>query len=126
MRVEIEGVEQLRATLRRAEGRAVPLLSAALYAEAENIMSASREQVPVDTGALRASGTVQLPSAGPTGVEVEFGYGGAASEYAVIQHERMDYRHTVGKPKFLEGPTLEAAFGMASRLAARIGGLFSR
>lgn len=124
--VEIEGVAQLAATLNRIGREAPAALGAALYQEAESIMRDSRPLVPVDTGVLRASGVVGLPDLTPTGASVEFGYGGAANQYATIQHERMDYRHASGEAKFLERPTLEAASGMGARLAARIQRIFHR
>ena len=118
--IEITGTERLNAVLRAAPARAVAGLSAALFREGNEIMSASRELVPVDEGTLRGSGTVMAPQASVSGVEVEFGYGGAASDYAVVQHERMDFRHASGGPKFLESPTLEAANGMGARLARTV------
>ena len=54
-------------------------------------------------------------------VVVGIWYGdGPAKDYAVPQHERTDFKHTTGGPKYLERPVLEAAGGMARRLASRI------
>ena len=111
------GVEQLKMALAKRVNEAPSAMGQALYVEAERIMTESRERVPVDKGPLRGSGIVLLPEINANGAEVEFGYGGAASEYAVIQHERLDYSHTVGEAKFLERPTLEAADGLEARLA---------
>lgn len=118
MNVTIEGVEELKALLHRYSDRAAPAMGSALYEEANNIMRDSKAEAPVDLGVLRASGTVKSPEVSANGVMVEFGYGGAASAYAWIQHERMDYNHTVGNAKYLEGPALRAANGMGARLAA--------
>lgn len=117
---EISGLPALTAALARVGVEGLPAMAAALYVEAEKIMAVSKERVPVDTGVLRASGHVELPHVSGTGVEVDFGYGGAAERYAWIQHERMDYQHSHGGPKYLEGPCLEAVSGMEVRVAARV------
>ena len=126
MRVELVGTENLQRLLMQGQRNAVPLLASALYEEAEKIMRVSKDLVPVDEGTLMGSGHVQAPNVGATDVEVEFGYGGAAKAYALIQHERMDYNHRTGQAKFLEQPTLEAAIGMGARLARHLGRLFGR
>lgn len=118
--VQIDGIPELRRALERAKDRAPVALASALLIEAEGAMRESRELVPVDTGALRASGTVLAPRITPTGAEVEFGYGGVASDYAVIQHERSDLAHTVGQSHFLSVPVLQRASGMGSRMARTV------
>ena len=93
----------------------------ALYEEGQQIMTRSKaEFVPVDTGTLRASGQVGQPVHSPGRVSVELGYGGAASAYALVQHERTDFQHPVGQSKYLEQPVNEAAAGFGQRIAARI------
>lgn len=124
MNITIQGVGELKALLNRYSDRAVPAMGAALYEEANTIMRDSKMEAPVDTGALRGSGTVKNPQVSPGGVMVEFGYGGAASDYAWIQHERLDYNHPTGNAKYLEGPTLRAASGMGARLAAMVRRIF--
>ena len=60
--------------------------------------SSSSKGVPVDTGTLRASGTVE----GPDNLNfVVLGFGGPAAPYALVQHERTDYSHTVGEARYL-------------------------
>lgn len=119
----ITGTEQLRAALMRVGTDARPQIATALYQEAEEIMAVSKEQyVPVDLAILKASGHVQLPEMDGNDITVKLGYGGAAKDYAVIQHERMDFKHPVGGPKYLERPLLAAASGLAKKLADRIRG----
>lgn len=60
--------------------------------------SAPGKGVPVDTGALRSSGTVEGPD--PRNLVV-IGFGGQAAPYALKQHERTDYSHTVGEARYL-------------------------
>lgn len=111
-------MEPLREALAALGAAAAPAAARALYQEAERIMTASKEIVPVLTGALRASGVVLLPEVSATNVSVELGYGGPAAPYAVYVHENVMARHKEGQQaKFLERPMLEAAEGMEGRLA---------
>lgn len=109
----------LEAVLTALADRATPAAVRALYQEAEAIMTASKGIVPVDTGALRASGHVELPEThAGVGVSVTLGYG---TSYAVYVHEDVMLHH---KPptqaKFLERPMLEAAAGLEERLATAL------
>jgi hypothetical protein len=64
---------------------------------ANEIKNLSQVRCPVDTGTLRASARIEIK-----GNTIEFGYGGAASDYATIQHENLQFHHPVGQAKFLE------------------------
>ena len=117
---EIDGIPQLRAALERAKDRAAPAMAAALLIEAEGAMRESRELVPVDDAILKGSAVVLPPEFTLTGVSIDFGYGGTAADYAVIQHERTDLSHTVGQSHFLSQPVLQRASGMGNRMAATV------
>lgn len=120
--VQVTGVKNLEAILRRAGKRGPMLLTMALLEEGENIMTQSKEIVPHDTGALAASGRVYGPFIDAnSNIEVVLGYGDTSVKYAVPQHERLDYRHAPGrKAKYLEGPAVRAVRGMAGRIANRM------
>ena len=121
MRINITGDEKFQQFLRTRPDVAVKALAGALEVEAETIMTASKRIVPVDVGTLRGSGHVQPSETHGTKVSVEMGYGGAASAYALIQHERTDYHHSGDQQaKYLEQPVLEAAAGFEHRTASRI------
>lgn len=93
----------------------------ALYFEGELIMTRSKEEfVPVDLGTLKNSGMVSPPEFSGNAVVVELSYGGAASDYAIIQHENLEFRHKVGGAKYLERPLKEATAGMLRRIAASL------
>ena len=65
----------------------------------EYIAEISKEQVPVDTGALRDSCEVTLDDSRLAGV-VSYN-----TDYAVDQHENLTYgHHNGGNAKFLENP----------------------
>lgn len=120
VRIEITGVERLQRALTEAGARANEGAAAGLTRVAETIISDAVPLVPVDTGTLRASHLVQPPEMSESNVTVTFGFGGAASDYAVVVHERMDVHHPVGQAKFLEEPTLAHADTLANELAAHI------
>lgn len=99
-----EAVRRIVAITGRAPMEAV---GKALYRAGEIIIADSNELVPVDEGTLRASAVVQLPEMTSDGVEVALGYGGAASDYAIVQHEALDFAHpNGGQAKFLETATV--------------------
>ena len=64
---------------------------------------------PVDVGILRNSGHVAGPFFDSGRIWIRLAYGGAAGAYAIVQHERLDFRHTVGEAKYLERPLLAHA-----------------
>lgn len=96
-------------------------MGAALWREGVKIMNAAKALTPVQTGVLKTSGLVQLPEITNDGVSVTLGFGGAASEYAEVQHEEASYYH---KPptqyKYLEQPLLEASQDMGFRIAKEL------
>jgi hypothetical protein len=60
---------------------------AALYDESVAIINKSVPITPLDNGDLRRSAFVTMPQFTGNTVEVELGYGGLASQYALIVHE---------------------------------------
>lgn len=107
-KIEVEGVEKLQKMLKVGGQQAMTATARALYTEANKIFFDSQAQVPIDTGALRASGMVTKPYFVGNTATVEIGYGGAAAPYALIVHEDLEANHEVGKAKFLEDPLTKA------------------
>jgi hypothetical protein len=70
-----------------------------LEACAIELKGRSQALCPVDSGTLRGSAVVDVQ-----GNTVTVGYGGAASAYALVQHENLHFHHPVGQDKFLEQP----------------------
>ena len=91
-----------------------------LYREAEELMAESKPEVPVDTGALRASGYVEPPQINGNRVTVRCGYGGSAASYALYVHEDLQAHHETGNAKFLENPFNRRLPGLSGRMAARL------
>lgn len=96
-------------------------LRTALAAETQIMFAASQRIVPVDTGTLRRSGIIMPPRSEGRNIVVILGYGGAASAYALRQHEDLSFRHKRGKSaKYLERPVMERTKNLEIRLAGRI------
>lgn len=94
-RVAVSKIKRYEAALQDAVGEY-------LYQIGEEIMtdvkaSGPGRGVPVDTGTLRNS--LRVVRRDPTHVDLVAG--GASAQYALVQHERTDYRHTVGEPRYL-------------------------
>jgi hypothetical protein len=96
-------------------------LRTALMAESQIMFAASQRIVPVATGTLRRSGIILPPRSEGNHIVVEMGYGGAASAYALKQHEDLNLRHAEGKAaKYLENPVRERVPNLELRIAGRM------
>jgi hypothetical protein len=119
LEISVAGSDRLTALLRALASVGPEHLAGALYEEAEAIKTESQALVPVDTSVLKNSAFVATEGRGDTFV-AQVGYGGAAAEYAVIQHEDLTFYHDDGQAKFLEQPALEHAKDLGERLVARM------
>lgn len=122
----MEGVDDLRRALKKAGALAPTALASAMVVEQEVVMSIAKPRTPVDKGPLRASGTVLPPEVSGTSITVASGFGGAAKQYAVVQHEDLSLSHSVGQSKFLESAFNERKSGMGKRLALGVGKALGR
>lgn len=120
MPFRITGLGQMDATIRTIALELPKRAAAALYLEANIIMTESKRIVPVDTGALKASGFVADPEFQRRNIRVMMAYGGAAKEYAIYVHEILRNKHPHGQAKYLEVPLHAAQKNLGARLAARI------
>ena len=119
--LSVSGFRRLIGYLESKVERVPTVLDKALYAEATLIFNESQKIVPVDTGALRASGQV-IAGKG----EAIIGYGGPAASYALFVHEGgpKNWSRPGKSDKYLEIPFMAALPGFAERLAARMRGEF--
>lgn len=119
--IRIHGGTQLAQKLRRAASGGLPTVTGVLQREAEAIITAAKQQyVPVETGALRASGFVAPPQVSGNAVAVVMGFGGPAAPYALVVHEDLTKQHPVGSAKYLEIPFKARVAGMPAVLKARL------
>lgn len=120
-RFELEGADELEATLKRAGEQAGHAVGQAIYEEATLIFNQSQILVPVDTGALRGSGGVSAPQNTSDGVAVDIFYGGPAAPYALYVHEiQGNYHEPPTQAKYLEQPLMERLPEISRNLARRI------
>lgn len=120
--IEWQGLEEILGKLSAVPAQALRAAGGSLYRQGEAIMARSKQDfVPVDLGVLRDSGYVAMPQYDGQGVTVEIGFGGAAADYAVVQHEDVSLHHpNGGEAKYLEKPLLEHAQHLVADVAADV------
>lgn len=92
---------------------------AGTHAALDHLATVSQKQVPIDTGALKASCSVRVGAGGASGV-VSYD-----TPYAIIQHEKTGYSHPGGgKAKYLEDPANDG--GVQGQMRDLIAAEFSR
>lgn len=118
---KLTGQEQVKRFLARVAKKAPDAAGQGLVIIAEEIMATSKRVfVPVRKGILRSSGHVQPVVRRGKDISVDLVYGGAASAYAVVQHENMSYVHKIGEAKYLSKPLNQAVPGIPRKLAAHV------
>lgn len=86
-----------------------------LLLSAEYVLQQSQQVVPLDESPLLQSGTASVDEASLTGM-VSYD-----TPYAVVQHERLDYRHAPGRTaKYLEGPLNASRAEVLALIAAQM------
>lgn len=89
---------------------------AAVQEAAEHLLEESNRTVPIEESTLLKSG-----EASSEGLTAQVSYGGAASAYAVVQHERTKFRHDAGRrSKWLQLTFQERASQVQQWLAMSI------
>ena len=138
IRVKMLGAREMVATLKKIAEKFPDRVGAAIYREAQIEMTEAKRRTPVSPtaaqframgrsmpkglvpGTLRASGQVHDPERRGNTISVTLSFGGAAIDYAIVQHERLDFFHTTGQAKFLESVLNESRPYMAARIARRV------
>lgn len=103
----VDGEADWKARVMQLAGpEAMQRVGGGLYRGGQAIIADAVDLVPVDEGVLRDSAIVQEPVVNGDEVSVELGFGGAASDYAIEQHENLGLQHpNGGQAKFLETAT---------------------
>lgn len=116
----LKGGPELQQRLRQLQRVTTQAAAAGLYAAANNIMTESIQEAPLDMGPLRSSRYVGKPEVKSGSLSVELGYGGAATAYVKVQHEDTSLNHPEPgtKAKFLEDPVSRAVSDFAATVAA--------
>lgn len=114
------GLKEMQDNLHAVQRRTREAMTLAAVKHANRVMDASGALVPVETGALMISGEVLEPEVTDSGVTVDLVYGTSepTSNYAIVQHERLDFNHpNGGQAKYLEQPLLAMADDLTQELA---------
>ena len=123
MEVIFPDLERIQRAIIASGPAGVKAAARALRNEAQEAFAVSQDEVPVDTGALKASGRVR-PEVGVyergNELSVELTYGGTAMEYAIIVHENLESFHPHGKAKYLEDPMSRQVQGISGRIADKV------
>ena len=117
LRVEIDGVAEVRKKLAKATKAYERAMAAAQYATALDIDALAVQMVPVDFGRLRSSHYVAPPTFKSSSLpETEIGFG---TNYAVPVHEVTQVFHRVGRPKYLRRAVEFLPGGVLGNMAKR-------
>jgi hypothetical protein len=93
----VTGLEEVIKELNRRAQAIQNATEQSLQEVALDVIGKARELAPLDTGDLRGSGYAKVE-----GLNVELGF---TAPYALIQHERLDFKHPRGgQAKYLEQP----------------------
>lgn len=98
LRIRLAGSAKLAQQLQKAGAIAQQAAGAAAYNVGLAVLRRAVRNAPKKWGVLRGSGYVTRPDAQG---RVTVGFGGPAKAYAWIQHERLDFHHSEGGPKYL-------------------------
>lgn len=125
--IEVTGLRDVAAVLLAGQKNVLDATKQALYAEAQVVLAESKRQVPFRYGALSGSGMVHEPYSVGNKAAVEISYGGAAVDYAFVQHENLNFRHAPGrKAKYLEDPVVDAQGRLAQRIRLLVAHILRR
>jgi hypothetical protein len=105
-----------------------------MYQFAEEVMTDSKEVVPVLTGALMNTGKVFPPVEDDSSITVELGYGDESVDYALYVHEELqspkghpiNWTRSGSGPKYLQNPFDQKSDQLAPRLAKATSDAFSK
>lgn len=112
---ELEGDEEMMDKTRRLFPIYQDAAGKGAQTWADDVMNSSkREYVPVDTGALKASGYSEDATTTDVSITLELGY---SQNYAAPVHENMAARHEVGQAKYLEIPLIIKSGELLPRIA---------
>lgn len=105
IRVRTTGLDQLSARLNQLAQNLPDAVGQELYRDMVGVMFESQKIVPYEFGDLHDSGEVDRPEVTSTRASVKSHYGSATVDYALIQHENLEYHHPQGgQAKFYEVP----------------------
>lgn len=132
--MDVSGADEALAELKRLGKAGQDATKQVFGAWTREVVAAAKPETPVDPedgGELRASVRATKPTVTRTGlVSASVVAGGAplrkslgghkANVYAIVQHERLDLKHSQGGPKFIERPFMRKLAQLPARLLEAI------
>lgn len=126
--IKISGIPELAKAMKANGDEMKRAMAEAIFECANNVATRSFHLTPIDTGNLRSTqDLVKQKSVDQAQIRAEVSYGGptkngqGGANYALIQHERLDYNHPGGgQAKYLEQPFLEETAGWPASLVRLI------
>lgn len=114
-------IQELTGLLTAMQRDSVTAVSRALTEEAQLVIRDSNQLAPWLSRTLIQSATIMPPETRGPVVNVRLGYGGAASAYALIQHEKFPKKKKPGRMwHFLALPMMRHALPLQSRVSAAL------
>lgn len=110
--ISVTGIDKLLGQLQRMTGASDRASKNGFRRGARTMLAASQQLVPVDTGALQASASVE-----ENDDELRIVY---KEPYAAIVHEKMSLKHPDGQAKYLEQAVNEGLDAMTEELGAAL------
>jgi hypothetical protein len=127
VKVALHGGNALRKQMRLLRDGGRMAIARGIYEVAHEIMGESKGIVPYEHGHLQETGDVGMPETVAGRIQVTMGYGGVAVDYAIRQHENMEYKHAPGKQaKYLENPTMRRKGEIPKRITSIMASQFRR
>jgi hypothetical protein len=111
---EIEGLAEAKKAFDDREAKVKRYTPEAMKDIGNDLLRRSAKRAPKDMGDLRGSGFAEMDD-----YTVTVGF---TEEYALAQHERLDYQHTDGEAKYLENPLNENQDKYIKKLADSLKG----
>ena len=99
MSIRVTGISNVLNNLNRVRNAITQNINREVSNVAHDLLSKSIQRAPIDTGDLRGSGTVEV-----NGSSAIVAY---STQYALRQHEELNYHHDNGEAKYLENPLKE-------------------
>ena len=117
-RLQITGVKTLQVNLKRLAKEYDKEFWLALQREAYGLLKDTIPLIPVDTGKLQSTARVKVE---PNEISVIVGGIGKTKDYAIVQHEHLEFNHPKsGQAKYLEQPFLARLPKIESNVAGYI------
>lgn len=114
----MKGFDQVKSKLNALPNKIQQAGLEGLREVARQIYEASQSQVPVDTGALRASASMTEEGGAKPVITIAYN-----ADYALYVHEILRNLHPRGNAKYLENPFNQYASTIEKVIGSKIGGL---